>query len=126
MNQKLGINDLKWVKGEWKTPNGKMIPFERVDITDWATYEVQDRWHDEPFIEVQVTRWPRKVTIAAIVNEGIDGYTGDGDGDGIAFDVINRTLHTILTTDRTTFERDFDNIMSALPSQVREIERQYE
>jgi len=120
------INDLQWESGEWEAPDGKMIKFERSDITKFFELGwMYDRWHDDPFILIEVTRWPRKVSIAAIVNEGVDGYTSDGDGDGVIFDVVLKTICPLMTTDRATFQRDFNKIIDNLKPLVSKIDSKY-
>lgn len=103
--------NLKWEKREWEAPDGKKVPFEQADITDELIGMETDRFQDAPMIEVTITRWPRKVTITCIITEGVDGYTNDGDGDGVIFEPVWATKHTLVTTDRATLERDFERIL---------------
>ena len=116
-------SDIKWVQGFWDTPDGKKIPYERTDVVSEFSELKPDPWgiQDAPFFEVQITRWPRKVTVVAIANEGCDGYTQDGDGDGVTFDVVARTIFPLVTTDRYVFQRDFEKIMADIAPMLKKV-----
>lgn len=105
------INDIQWETAEWTAPDGKIVPFEQADITEALIGMEQDRWQDDPMIEITITRWPRKVVFACIITEGIDGYTCDGDGDGVIFEPIWARKYTLLTTDRASLEHHFDKLL---------------
>lgn len=99
----MNINDLEWEQGSWKTPDGKQIPFDRASLNYLLNLQTDD--------EVQITRWPRKVTIDIVTYEGEDGYTHENMGDGYVFEVSRAVVHRLITTDRPTLERDFQKLM---------------
>lgn len=113
------VEDVEWSASTWKTPDGKDIPFERAEISDMLSdYPLgwSDYLPDDPMVEVQVTRWPKKVTVDCIVTEGVDDWTGDGDGDGIIFVPIASTRIRLWEGTREDFANNFGNILK----QVRE------
>lgn len=107
----MDMNELEWKQGAWTAPDGKQVPFERADISELFNLDNDD-------VEVQITRWPRKVTIDLITYEGTDGYTHEGMGDGHVFEVSRAVVMRILTTDRQTLERDFDKLMQQVVDEI--------
>lgn len=115
------LKDIKFHYQKWTTPDGKEVPFQSADITELLMgYAPYDRFRDEADLCIEITRWPRKVTIHLIVTEGVDGYTSGGGG--MIFEPVMSTKYTLVTTDRTTLELAFDQVMKAAYDKWRDLE----
>lgn len=119
-------NDLKWVNKTWTAPDGKHVPFEEVDMSDEFIDALDLDYNEAPDLKISIIRWPRKVVVTLVVTEfAADGYTLDGDGDGLVSTPIHGTKYALHTTDRETLERNFATIMNEVNSQIIEIWRRY-
>lgn len=124
LHTEFSLSDIQFEHQTWIAPDGKPVPFERADITELLLGEPsRDRWRDESMLQIEITRWPRKVTVHLIVTEGVDGYTGDGDGDGVIFEPVWTKKYTLATTDRFTLQNNFLSIMEAAYSKYLDLER---
>lgn len=108
---KFTYNDLVWVEKTWTAPDGKIVPFEEADLSPWMVGDDPDWSPNDANFEVLLTRWPRKVTITCIVTEGIEDWTGDGDGDGKIWVEVSARQHTLIITDRYSLEQFFEEII---------------
>lgn len=116
------LEDIEFVHENWTAPDGKTVPFERADITELLIGRNPDRYHDASELYVELTRWPRKVTVHLIVAEGVDGYTNDGDGDGVIFEVMSVRKYTLAVTDRATLSHNFGQVMRAAYDKIADLE----
>lgn len=115
------LQHVEFTSETWKAPDGKIVPFDRADITELLIGRNPDRHHDASELCVEVSRWPRKVTIHLIVAEGVDGYT-DG-GDGFIFEVMSVRKYILAVTDRVSFTHNFEQVMQAAYEKYRELDR---
>lgn len=116
------LKDIEFTNGTWTAPDGKSVPFERADITELLIGRNPDRHHDASELYVELTRWPRKVTVHLIVAEGVDGYTNDGDGDGVIFEVVSVRKYMLAVTDRVSLSHNFEQVMQAAYDKIADLE----